>query len=139
MTMEIRICFNAISKKTVKCETDEKDHFSKDNEHLKSEVLDSGTGYIWRSEYTNGFTHVTYEQKNIFNQFTLLPAQKKRNIANMARDFGIDKLLAISDFQSQVITPFFTDNAHALVGAGSTTIETRGANFITLAKNMNLL
>lgn len=50
----------------------------------------------------------------------------------MLRDFSSETLLAISDFQAQVI-PFLSSNAHGIVGSGATSIEARSSKFVTLA------
>ena len=50
----------------------------------------------------------------------------------MLRDFGSETLLAISDFQAQVI-PFLANNTHGIVGSGATSIEARSSKFVTLA------
>lgn len=71
-------------------------------------------------------------KKNIVNQFSLLPAQSRRNIAGMLRDFGSETLLAISDFQAQVI-PFLANNTHGLVGSGATSVQARSSKFVALA------
>jgi len=122
MALEIRICLDAVTAEVVKCKTDKEDTFSKDNNHIKSDVITSGTPYIWRKEYSQFSDNPTSEQKNILRQFSLLPAQSKRNIAGMLRDFGSETLLAISDFQAQVI-PFLESNTHTIVGSGSTSIN----------------
>lgn len=132
MPIDIVICFDPITKKAVQCKTDKKDVFSKDNSHIKNEVITSGTPYIWRKEYSQLSDNPTSEQKNILRQFSLLPAQSKRNIAGMLRDFGSETLLAISDFQAQVI-PFLESNTHAIVGSGATSIEARSSKFVALA------
>ncbi|BED91499.1 hypothetical protein PspMM1_39670 [Pseudoalteromonas sp. MM1] len=132
MAIDIVICFDPITKKAVQCKTDEKDVFSKDNSHIKNEVITSGTPYIWRKEYSQLSDNPTSEQKNILRQFSLLPAQSKRNIAGMLRDFGSETLLAISDFQAQVI-PFLESNTHAIIGSGATSIEARSSKFAALA------
>jgi len=72
------------------------------------------------------------EQKNIVNQFALLSAQSRRNIAGMLRDSGSETLLAISDFQAQVI-PFLANNTHGLVGSGATSVQARSSKFVALA------
>lgn len=132
MALEIRICLDAVTAEVVKCKTDKEDTFSKDNNHIKSDVITSGTPYIWRKEYSQFPDNPTSEQKNILRQFSLLPAQSKRNIAGMLRDFGSETLLAISDFQAQVI-PFLESNTHTIVGSGSTSIEARSSKFVALA------
>ncbi|GEB73180.1 hypothetical protein PC2016_3780 [Pseudoalteromonas carrageenovora] len=132
MALEIRICLDAVTAEVVKCKTDKEDTFSKDNNHIKSDVITSGTPYIWRKEYSQFSDNPTSEQKNILRQFSLLPAQSKRNIAGMLRDFGSETLLAISDFQAQVI-PFLESNTHAIVGSGATSIEARSSKFVDLA------
>tara|TARA_B100001063_G_C16742272_1_gene545448 strand:+ start:628 stop:1647 length:1020 start_codon:yes stop_codon:yes gene_type:complete len=132
MALEIRICLDAVTAEVVKCKTDKEDTFSKDNNHIKSDVITSGTPYIWRKEYSQFSGTPTSEQKNILRQFSLLPAQSKRNIAGMLRDFGSETLLAISDFQAQVI-PFLESNTHTIVGSGSTSIEARSSKFVALA------
>ncbi|MDC9512488.1 hypothetical protein PSH47_12160 [Pseudoalteromonas sp. CST5] len=132
MALEIRICLDAVTAEVVKCKTDKEDTFSKDNNHIKSDVITSGTPYIWRKEYSQLSDNPTSEQKNILRQFSLLPAQSKRNIAGMLRDFGSETLLAISDFQAQVI-PFLESNTHAIVGSGATSIEARSSKFVDLA------
>lgn len=132
MALEIRICLDAVTAEVVKCKTDKEDTFSKDNNHIKSDVITSGTPYIWRKEYSQFSDNPTPEQKNILRQFSLLPAQSKRNIAGMLRDFGSETLLAISDFQAQVI-PFLESNTHTIVGSGSTSIEARSSKFVALA------
>ncbi|TMP07598.1 hypothetical protein CWC11_06070 [Pseudoalteromonas sp. S3178] len=132
MALEIRICLDAVTAEVVKCKTDKENTFSKDNNHIKSDVITSGTPYIWRKEYSQFSDNPTSEQKNILRQFSLLPAQSKRNIAGMLRDFGSETLLAISDFQAQVI-PFLESNTHAIVGSGATSIEARSSKFVALA------
>ncbi|AZN34892.1 hypothetical protein [Pseudoalteromonas sp. Xi13] len=132
MALEIRICLDAVTAEVVKCKTDKKDVFSNDNSHIKNEVITSGTPYIWRKEYSQLSDNPTSEQKNILRQFSLLPAQSRRNIAGMLRDFGSETLLAISDFQAQVI-PFLESNTHAIVGSGATSIEARSSKFVDLA------
>lgn len=79
MAIDIVICFDPVTKKAVQCKTDEKDTFSKDNSHIKNEVITSGTPYIWRKEYSNPLNAPSIEQKNIVNQFALLSAQSRRN------------------------------------------------------------
>ncbi len=132
MALEIRICLDAVTAEVVKCKTDKNNTFSQDNNHIKTKVITSGTPYIWRKEYTDSLSAPTTEQKNIVNQFAFLPAQSRRNIAGMLRDFGSETLLAISDFQAQVI-PFLSSNAHGIVGSGATSIEARSSKFVTLA------
>lgn len=132
MAIDIVICFDPVTKKAVQCKTDEKDTFSKDNSHIKNEIITSGTPYIWRKEYSNSLDAPSIEQKNIVNQFALLSAQSRRNIAGMLRDFGSETLLAISDFQAQVI-PFLANNTHGLVGSGATSVQARSSKFVALA------
>ena len=132
MALEIRICLDAVTAEVVKCKTDKNNTFSQDNNHIKTKVITSGTPYIWRKEYTDSLSAPTTEQKNIVNQFAFLTAQSRRNIAGMLRDFGSETLLAISDFQAQVI-PLVTGNPQGIVGSGATSIEARGSKFVALA------
>lgn len=132
MALEIRICIDSVTAEFVKCKEDKEDTFTKDNNHIKNQVITSGTPYIWRREYSNSYTPPTSEQQSIVRQFDLLPAQSRRNIAYMLRDFGSETLMALSDFQNQVM-PFLSENTHGVVGAGATSIEARSSKFATYA------
>ncbi|MCO6356283.1 hypothetical protein GBO14_16305 [Pseudoalteromonas shioyasakiensis] len=132
MALEIRICIDSVTAEFVKCKEDKEDTFTKDNNHIKNQVITSGTPYIWRREYSDSYTPPTNEQQSIVRQFDLLPAQSRRNIAYMLRDFGSETLMAISDFQNQVM-PFLAENTHGIVGAGATSIQARSSKFATYA------
>ncbi len=132
MALEIRICIDSVTAEFVKCKEDKEDTFTKDNNHIKNQVITSGTPYIWRREYSDSYTPPTNEQQSIVRQFDLLPAQSRRNIAYMLRDFGSETLMAISDFQNQVM-PFLSENTHGIVGSGATSIQARSSKFATYA------
>ena len=132
MALEIRICIDSVTAEFVKCKEDKEDSFTKDNNHIKNQVITSGTPYIWRREYSDSYTPPTNEQQSIVRQFDLLPAQSRRNIAYMLRDFGSETLMAISDFQNQVM-PFLSENTHGIVGSGATSIQARSSKFVTYA------
>ncbi|WP_151173969.1 hypothetical protein [Pseudoalteromonas ruthenica] len=135
MALEIVICFDPVTKEVVKCKEGKGNKaFESDNSHLKStEIITSGTPYIVRSDYSGPLPPPSGQQQAIFRELSMLPAQSRRNIAAMLRDYNSDLLTALSDFQSEILVPYMKQNSHGILGSGATSVEARSSNFVKLA------
>ena len=142
----IEICFPDNNAFVLPCDPNnpaEVACFRQDNPHIKSSVIPPGTPYILRREIGENPRPWQELRPDLFSTFTQLnnlPAETRRNIANMNQAFGSELLVALSEFYRVEVAPLmFNAKEYAwntlnkesggLIGAGVGAIDNRLTGF----------
>ena len=107
----IAICFPDNNAFALPCDPNNPDEvacFRQDNPHIKSTVIPPGTPYIFRKDIGDNprpWQELRPDLSSTFTQLNNLPAETRRNIANMNQVFGSELLVALSEFNRTEISP----------------------------------
>ncbi|WDE10308.1 hypothetical protein [Thalassomonas haliotis] len=121
--------------------------FHQDNPHIKNTVIPPGIPYIFRREVGENprpWQELRPDLSSTFTQLNNLPAETKRNIANINQAFGSELLVALSEFHRVEIAPLMlrakeygenrilktlNKESGGLVGAGVGALDDRLTSF----------
>ncbi|WP_281556821.1 hypothetical protein [Thalassomonas sp. RHCl1] len=153
MPSEIDICISSKTCSSLPCSPDPQavEAFLQDNPHISGNFIPQGTPYILRQgqiDKTRPWQELRPDLASNFNQLKALPAQSRRNIAELNETYGMQFLAALSEFhqaeiapmiaevkkyQQDTVIPFLKSDSHGLAGAGATALETRLTGFARAA------
>ncbi|WDE03704.1 hypothetical protein SG34_020295 [Thalassomonas viridans] len=150
MSGEIDICINSKTCSSLPCPSNDQEAvaaFLRDNPHISGNFIPQGTPYILRQgpvDKSRPWQELRPDLVSNFNQLKALPAESRRNIADLNEAYGTDLLVALSEFhqaeiapmvaevkkyQQDTVIPFLKSDSHGLVGAAATALESRFMGF----------
>ncbi|QLE84481.1 hypothetical protein FLM48_04880 [Shewanella sp. Scap07] len=103
--------------------------FRKDNPHIIGPRIPKGMPMVVRSGNSNDISALRPDLTCALNQANSLPAQSRRNIADMVETFGGDVIVAMSEFYAVEVQPVLEKYSVGAAGAAATAIDERVSQF----------
>lgn len=103
--------------------------FRKDNPHIIGPRIPKGMPMVVRSGNSNDISALRPDLTCALNQANSLPAQSRRNIADMVETFGGDVIVAMSEFYAVEVQPILEKYSIGAVGAAATAVDERVSQF----------